>query len=117
MVRRDILPTGTDCAIFYPHGLFVRRRKPLTAKYNTTLPRRGTSQLHIFTAKRSLATSLLFRRPDSAGHTTAGIPHVRRDVLLKKSGLTHLHFYDDEVSYTELRQGYPLPEFLHVFQE
>ena len=58
---------------FYPHGLFVRRRKPLTAKYNTTLPQRGTSQggksrrLHIFTAKRSLATSLLMRRrPEAA---------------------------------------------------
>ena len=64
----QICPTGTDCALFYLHGLSWRRRKPLTAKYNTTLPRRGTSQggkcrrLHIFTAKRSLATSHLMRR-------------------------------------------------------
>ena len=35
----------------------------------------------IFTGKRSLATSLLFRRPDSAGHTTAVIPHALHDRL------------------------------------
>ena len=59
---------GTDCALVYPHGLFRLRRCQ--------------------TGRTSQTGQTSNRRPDSAGHTTAGIPHVlySRSCLITPGG-------------------------------
>ena len=90
----QICRLGTDCVCFYPHGLFVRRRKPLTAKTTQPYPAgalRKAATAAVFTSSLpNTVWQLHFssRRPDSAGHTTAGIPHVlySRSCLITRGG-------------------------------
>ena len=91
MVRRDILPTGTYRAYFYPHGLFRRRRKPLTAKITQPYP---AGALHIFTSSLPNAVwQLHFSYPAGALHpaSSAAADYAVTSIFTAKRSLATSH--------------------------